>query len=1087
MHLSHPPRATLWSLLCGLPLAVLAQSPANPSPAPDETLVLSPFVVESGAETGYEASSTLAGTRLNTSLSDLGAPISAYTKDFLQDIGANNVSDLFVYALSTEGAGLNGNFSATIVADQFADQDDSRRNPQSSNRVRGLVAADVTRDFFISQLPMDSYNVDRVDVSRGPNAILFGLGSPSGVVNSYLIKPNLGKDATKLELQYGDNDSYRTVLDFNKVLAPQKLALRVATLSQEKHWEQNPTFERDNRIFAAVKVTPFANTTLTAHYENGKIKSRRPLTVSPEDGGLSTWFIAGKPTWNGSLSTNAPSSQVNPTFPAGGATTLYNTPSTIFANPGIFWQWAVPIDYNSQTANTNGFQGRRPAPAASGGPTQNLEFMSTRSLGDFSDLLARQGIPLSVFDYRHQLLSGESGYGTQSFNVGNVTLEQHFFDHRVGVELAYSKESYDEYYNEPFGKQRTNKINIDVNTFLPDGRVNPNFGRPFIKSWESGVRTQQDEIEAFRATAYARFDAEAHFKNGFARWLGRHTLTGFYSKQTTDSDLRVTKQGWAGGSGTAAFDLNEPNIINQRRNVVAAIYVGPSLASLNSLDQARLDFNITAHLPQPGDTYSITYWDRAAFQWKTAQFKTVEGIAAATLRHQPVESGAVILQSYWLKDSLVTVAGWRRDEADSYIVSNSAANQFASGELQGSVDMSSMKLPAAPSFSNQGEIWSYSAVAKLPRGIKRPFGLEPTLHYSQSENFQPTAGGITIFGDNLAPVTGDTREYGFALSTGDSRASLRFNWYETNLKNARSAAATSGLFAQVMNIDFQTAQFWYQSLYSGATTISQADIDRLINTVPQSVKDLWGYTVVTNPDGSKQPQYGNPTSLMADVTNQKAKGLEIEGTFLPTPNWRIALNAAKTQTITAESVPFLQEYINLRLPIWQELGSRARVPGPGEVPGSFLTEANRLAVAPVARIRNRDGVYSAELRKWRFNLINNYTFPSDSRLKGWSVGGAYRWQDKAAVDYPLVNNGSGVFVADISHPFYVPSTSSVDLWVAYRRPLFGDKVKWKIQLNVANVIADDDLIPVAMNSDGTPSMFRVPPPRTWFLTSTFSL
>lgn len=1086
MHLFLKPRAAIWPLLLGLPLAGLAQATVT-TPTEDETVTLSPFVVTSNAENGYLAASTLAGTRLNSPLSDLGAPISAYTKDFLKDIGANNVSDLFVYALSTEGAGLGGNYSATASVDQFNSQDDSRRNPQASNRVRGLVAADVTRDFFISQIPMDSYNVDRVDVSRGPNAILFGLGSPSGVINSYLIKPKLNRDEATVELQYGDNDSYRSVLDINKVLIPKKAALRFALLNEEKHWEQDPTFERTNRIFGAIKFTPFANTTITAHYEGGDIKSRRPLTISPEDGGLSTWFIAGKPTWDGSISTNAPTSQVNPTFPASGATALYNTPSTIFANPGIFWQWAVPIDYNSQTPNTAGFQARRPAAAVSGGPTQNLEFMGTRSLSDFSDTLARQGIPLSVFDYRHQLLSGETGYGKQKFNVGNVTLEQHFLNHQVGIELAYSKERYKEYFNEPFGKERVNKFSIDVNTFLPDGRVNPNFGRPFVKSWESGVRTQDDTIESIRATAYARFDAEQHFKGGFARWLGRHTLTGFFSKQTTDADLRVTKQGWSGGSGTAGFDLNETNIINQRRNVVAAVYVGPSLAQYTSLDQVHLDFNMTAHLPQPGDTYAITYWDRAAFAWKTANFTTVEGIASATLRHQPVESKAAILQSYWLKDSLVTVAGWRRDESNSYIVNNSTANQFTSGNLQGSVDMNSMKLPAAPTFSNKGEIWTYSAVGKLPRGVKRPFGIEPSIHYSQSENFQPAAGGLNIFGVNLAPPTGETKEYGFALSSANNRASLRFNWYETSLTNARSPSANSGLFAQVMNIDFQTAQFWYEGIAAGATSVTQADIDRLINTIPQSAKDLWAYTVITNPDGSKQPQYGNPTSLMADVTNQRGKGLEIEGAFLPTPNWRIAINVAKTQTITSESVPFLADYIALRLPIWTELGSRPRTPGPGEVPGSFLTEVNRLAVAPVASIRNRDGTYSAELRKWRFNFINNYTFPTASRFKGFAVGGAYRWQDKAAIDYPLVNNGSGIFVADVSKPFYAPSTSAIDLWISYRRSLFSNKVKWKLQLNVANAFADDDLIPVTVNTDGTPSMQRVPPPRTWFLTSTFSM
>jgi len=44
--------------------------------ATEETLVLSPFTVNSEKDTGYQATNTLAGTRLNTPIKDLGASIS---------------------------------------------------------------------------------------------------------------------------------------------------------------------------------------------------------------------------------------------------------------------------------------------------------------------------------------------------------------------------------------------------------------------------------------------------------------------------------------------------------------------------------------------------------------------------------------------------------------------------------------------------------------------------------------------------------------------------------------------------------------------------------------------------------------------------------------------------------------------------------------------------------------------------------------------------------------------------------------------------------------------------------------------------
>ena len=76
-----------------------------------ELVVLSPFEVNADKDTGYQATSTLAGTRLNTPIKDLAASISIYTKDFLNDLSLTNTSDLLVYATGMEAAGANGNFS----------------------------------------------------------------------------------------------------------------------------------------------------------------------------------------------------------------------------------------------------------------------------------------------------------------------------------------------------------------------------------------------------------------------------------------------------------------------------------------------------------------------------------------------------------------------------------------------------------------------------------------------------------------------------------------------------------------------------------------------------------------------------------------------------------------------------------------------------------------------------------------------------------------------------------------------------------------------------------------------------------------
>jgi outer membrane receptor protein involved in Fe transport len=166
-----------------LALRVPAQTPAPVQGHIDDdsgvVMVLSPFVVESSEDNGYLASATLAGTRVRTDLRDVASAISVVTQQFLQDTGAKNSPDLLVYTPGTEVTGIRGNFSGVAGNSVFVEN-----TITSSTRVRGLDSADNTRDFFLTDIPWDGFNVGRVDIQRGPNSILFGTGSPAGIINA---------------------------------------------------------------------------------------------------------------------------------------------------------------------------------------------------------------------------------------------------------------------------------------------------------------------------------------------------------------------------------------------------------------------------------------------------------------------------------------------------------------------------------------------------------------------------------------------------------------------------------------------------------------------------------------------------------------------------------------------------------------------------------------------------------------------------------------------------------------------------------------------------------------------------------------
>jgi len=108
----------------------------------------------------------------------------------------------------------------------------------------------------------------------------------------------------------------------------------------------------------------------------------------------------------------------------------------------------------------------------------------------------------------------------------------------------------------------------------------------------------------------------------------------------------------------------------------------------------------------------------------------------------------------------------------------------------------------------------------------------------------------------------------------------------------------------------------------------------------------------------------------------------------------------------------------------------------------------------------------------------------EGALKGFGVGGAYRYQSKVATGYELQMNADGILEPILDRPFFGPDEWNVDLWANYSRPIT-DKINWKIQLNIRNAFGGDDYIPVVINPDGQVAVVRNPNPMDIYLTNTF--
>ena len=75
---------------------------------------------------------------------------------------------------------------------------------------------------------------------------------------------------------------------------------------------------------------------------------------------------------------------------------------------------------------------------------------------------------------------------------------------------------------------------------------------------------------------------------------------------------------------------------------------------------------------------------------------------------------------------------------------------------------------------------------------------------------------------------------------------------------------------------------------------------------------------------------------------------------------------------------------------------------------------------------------------------------------------------------------------DPSSPVYDSGNYYTDLMVAYGRKIFGNKIGWKIQLNIFDAFESGHLQPIAVNFDGAAYAWRIVDPRQFVLSSTFS-
>lgn len=229
---------TIRYAFCGLPLlGCSALAIAQQSPTADKPAALPPVVVEGERDDQqvgdtYQVRRTITATRTDTPLRDVPQSITVVTEGLVRDQAMHNMGDVVRYVPGVQMAQGEGHRDAPIL--------------------RGVTS---TADFFVNglrddvQYLRDLYNVERVEVLKGPSGMIFGRGGTGGLINR-VTKQADWSDPRELNLTLGSWDRRRLTGDFGHALND-ALALRIAALYENSEsfrdhveldrWGVNPT------------------------------------------------------------------------------------------------------------------------------------------------------------------------------------------------------------------------------------------------------------------------------------------------------------------------------------------------------------------------------------------------------------------------------------------------------------------------------------------------------------------------------------------------------------------------------------------------------------------------------------------------------------------------------------------------------------------------------------------------------------------------------------------------------------------------------------------------------------------------------
>lgn len=1053
-----PLRVILGAAALGLAFQVRAQQAPPPPPvetkpapktvavalapvAPDDpttVTVLSPFEVTSARDTGYAATQTLAGTRIATDLKNVAAQVTVMTPEFLRDIGAVNLDEANLYSLNVENA-------REYAEDVRIDNRMAAENLSSQQRVRGLANASSTRDFFGTRFQLDGYNSERFTFSSGPNAILYGLGSPGGIIEQTLKRARFGQSINRVSQRFDDWGSYRTVIDFGRELIPGRVAVRAAAVyGYEESWKK-PSLDRVRRQFMTATFRPLKTTELRVSYENIRREASVPRNTLPKDS--ATPFLNWRKARMQQLGITdpldprlywAPNNLLNageaPFAVGAGTPFTITTPNVVRLVTGVV-DPSTPASYllhnatvASAVTRANGVD--LPFPDGGAGTLQFGRSVTDESLFPYD--VSMGGLSTLNRQFGHDL---------------NVNLEQRIGEN-LFIEAAFNAERHESFLTD-WVRGLNFTLLVDPNRYLPGitdaaGRpvLNPNRGRFYVESWGLGVWQQQAETRGRLSAAYKLDFAK---RPGWTRWLGTHNFAGLFSgEQSTErytplrtmlgdgSTFRVTP---SNGTNRNNFQVWHRVYLDTPGTPGARLYFDPEkdVTGLNRGSYAGQS-NLTVYLRDPS---------LPSGNWPSGR-----------VSNSRTDTTMFAVQSQFLQDKLVVTYGrssdhFRLKRITSPLVIPDGRAGVSPWYWNAWVDPVLLPLPSIsdnPTINKRTTNTSKGIVAFPLKWV--------SFHYNESTNESAGVGAQNPNGGVLPASAGVGKDYGLSLRGWSGKIQLKVNAYESS-QTHNTSAEFSTLALRVASVENRLDQLASQ-----------------FSAVGYRAPTTWNYPG------------GGVSGVQSDLVS---KGTEITLIGNPLPNWRISLGVAKTKSVESNIAKEWDQYVASRTPEWQKFHSYAWTDGGNVAAGDQTVKEwiqNNVYYAWLDRAKLVDGRANDSIRKWRANLVSSYDFRS-GLLKNFGTGGAVRWRDKAGIGYGTTRGPDGATIADLKRPYFDKGLTDIDGWVSYRTKLWHEKVRARFQLNVRNLFDKRDLLPQVALSDGSVGLYTIQAPRQLIFSADF--